>query len=70
MSTGVWTHDHPLQATDLELLGLPIKVGLPDLERELMTLYPQPRGRTPAAEYVPGPAQPTFPARPRKGASR
>ena len=70
MSTGVWTHDRPLLASDLELLGLPIKVGLPDLERELMTLYPQPRGRTPAVEYVPGPAQPTFPARPRKGASR
>jgi ClpP class serine protease len=70
MSTGVWTHDHPLLAADLERLGLPIKVGLPELERELMTLYPQPRGRTPAVEYVPGPAQPTFPARPRKGASR
>ena len=70
MSTGVWTHDRPLLASDLELLGLPVKVGLPDLERELMTLYPQPRGRTPAVEYVPGPAQPTFPARPRKGASR
>jgi hypothetical protein len=24
-------------------------------ERDLMTLYPQPRGRTPAVEYVPGP---------------
>jgi ClpP class serine protease len=74
MSTGVWTHDHPLQATELELLGLPIKIGLPPLERELMTLYPQPRGRTPAVEYVPGPAQPTFPGPrrelPRKGASR
>jgi ClpP class serine protease len=74
MSTGVWTHDHPLQATELELLGLPIKIGVPPLERELMTLYPQPRGRTPAVEYVPGPAQPTFPAPrrelPRKGASR
>jgi ClpP class serine protease len=74
MSTGIWTHDHPLQATELELLGLPIKIGLPPLERELMTLYPQPRGRTPAVEYVPGPAQPTFPAPrrqlPSKGASR
>jgi ClpP class serine protease len=72
MSTGVWTHDHPLQVTELELLGLPIKIGLPELERELMTLYPQPRGRTPAVEYVPGPARPTLPPRremPRKGAS-
>ena len=70
MSTGVWTHDHPLQVTELQLLGLPVKIGLPELERKLMTLYPQPRGRTPAVEYVPGPARPTLPPRrelPRKG---
>jgi ClpP class serine protease len=63
MATGVWTHDHPLQAEDLRLLGLPIRVGLPAEERELMRLYPQPRGRTPAVEYVPGPAAPTLPPR-------
>src|SRR5882762_10049569 len=33
------------------------------LERELMSLYPQPRGRTPAVEYSPGPPAPTFPVR-------
>jgi hypothetical protein len=27
-----------------------------------MTLYPQPRGRTPAVEYVPGPRAPSLPA--------
>jgi ClpP class serine protease len=73
MATGTWTHDHPLQATELEMLGLPIKIGVPDLERELMALYPQPRGRTPAVEYVPGPVAPTFPRRrelPRNRASR
>jgi hypothetical protein len=59
----VWTHDHPLQASELEMLGLPARVGVPDLERELMTLYPQPRGRTPAVEYVPGPPAPTLPPR-------
>ena len=63
LSTGVWTHDHPLQVRELEALGLPVRVGLPELERELMGLYPQPRGRTPAVEYVPGPPAPTFPAR-------
>jgi ClpP class serine protease len=63
MASGVWTHDHPLQPPDLEALGLSIQVGVPSLERELMTLYPQPRGRTPAVEYVPGPPSPTFPAR-------
>jgi ClpP class serine protease len=61
LATGTWTHDHPLQAAELQLLGLPIKVGVPDEERALMTLYPQPRGRTPAVEYVPGPAVPNLP---------
>jgi ClpP class serine protease len=73
MSTGVWTHDHPLQATELSILGLPIELGVPDLERELMSLYPQPRGRTPAVEYAPGPVAPTLPRRrelPRNRASR
>jgi ClpP class serine protease len=68
LATGVFTHDHPLQAPELEAFGLPITVGLPAEERELMQLYPQPRGRTPAVEYVPGPErdptpQPTLPRR-------
>jgi ClpP class serine protease len=63
LASGVWTHDHPLQAKELELLGLPVRVGVPEEELSLMTLYPQPRGRTPAVEYVPGPRVPTFPRR-------
>jgi serine dehydrogenase proteinase len=63
MSTGVWTHDHPLQVPELQLLRLPVKVGVPESVRELMTLYPQPRGRTPAVEYVPGPPGPSIPRR-------
>ena len=55
LATGTWTHDHPLQVPDLQALGLPVRVGVPEGERELMTLYPQPRGRPPAVEYVPGP---------------
>jgi ClpP class serine protease len=54
-ATGVWTHDHPLQVAELEALGLPVRVGVGDLERELLSLYPEPRGRTPAVEYAPGP---------------
>jgi ClpP class serine protease len=71
LATGVWTHDHPLQPTELAALGLPVQVGVPEDERELMTLYPPPRGRTQAVEYVPGPPAPEFPARrqfpPRRG---
>jgi ClpP class serine protease len=62
LATGTWTHDHPLQAPELTMLGLPIKIGVPDTERELMALFPQPRGRTPAVEYVPGPSGPPMPA--------
>jgi ClpP class serine protease len=63
LASGVWTHDHPLQVPELKALGLPVHVGVPEQERELMTLYPQPRGRTPAVEYVPGPPVPSFPGR-------
>jgi hypothetical protein len=55
LSSGVWTHDHPLMATELERLGLPVRIGVPPEERTLMNLYPQPRGREPAVEYMPGP---------------
>jgi ClpP class serine protease len=64
LSTGIWTHDHPLQAAELEALGLPVRIGVPPEERELMRLYPQPRGREPAVEYVPRrPGRPGLPAR-------
>ena len=63
MASGVWTHDHPLLAHDLAALGLPVRLGVPPLERGLMELYPQPRGRTPAVEYSPGPPSPSLPPR-------
>jgi ClpP class serine protease len=59
LASGIWTHDHPLQAAELAALGLKTRVGVPDEERELMTLYPQPRGRPSGVEYVP--------SRPRRG---
>jgi ClpP class serine protease len=55
MATGVWTHDHPLHSGDLLGLGLPVRVGVDALERDLLNLYPQPRGREAAVEYMPGP---------------
>jgi ClpP class serine protease len=61
LATGTWTHDYPLEPPELRALGLPVTVGVGDPERELMTLFPQPRGRTPAVEYVPGPATPGLP---------
>ena len=59
-------HDHPLQrAPSWKQLGLPVKLGVGDEERELMVLYPQPRGRMPAVEYIPG-APPERPGMPRR----
>src|SRR3982074_2253779 len=36
LSTGVWTHDHPLMADDLAKLGLPVRIGVPRPERRTM----------------------------------
>ena len=70
LASGSWTHDHPLMAAELEHLGLPVRVGVPKEERELMDLYPQPRGREEAVEYVPSrrglPAGREAPSRPRE----
>jgi ClpP class serine protease len=64
LATGIWTHDRPLQAQELRELGLPVRIGIPDEERELLRLYPQPRGREASVEYSPGaPEQPTLPRR-------
>jgi ClpP class serine protease len=70
LATGVFTHDHPLQHPELTTLGLPVRVGVPDLERDLISLYPQPHGRQPSVEYspVPGP-RPSFPQRPNSNRS-
>jgi ClpP class serine protease len=68
LSSGVWTHDHPLMADQLERLGLPIRVGVPEEERALLSLYPQPRGREAGVEYVPG--QPVRPGLPPPRTSR
>jgi ClpP class serine protease len=63
MASGVWTHDHPLLVSDLEIMGLPTRIGVPQPERDLLPLYPQPHGRAPAVEYAPGPPRPTVPSR-------
>jgi ClpP class serine protease len=58
MSRGTWTHDHPLMASDLERLGFPVSIGVGVEERELMELYPQPRGRQSPVEYFGAPGAP------------
>ena len=60
LASGVWTHDHPLMAAELERLGLPIRIGVPVEERLLMDLYPQPRDVRPQSSMCH--SDPSFPA--------
>jgi ClpP class serine protease len=64
MSEGRWTHDFPIDVDHARSLGLPVSTDLPDEVRLLMRLYPQPRGRRPSVEYIPGPYNGTAPPAP------
>ena len=55
LSEGRWTHDYPITADLAKNLGLPISTNPPPEVRDLIRLYPQPRGRRPAVEYIPAP---------------
>lgn len=58
MSTGTWTHDHPISASEARELGLPVTTDMPTEVFELMTLYPQPvRSQIGGVEYLPVPRQ-------------
>ena len=52
LAGGHWTHDYALTAEEATKLGLPVKVGMPNVVLELMKLYPQPIQRT-GVEYLP-----------------
>jgi ClpP class serine protease len=55
LSTGTWTHDHPITFEEAKSLGLPVRSDLPEEMLRLMSLYPQPVRRIPSVEYVPIP---------------
>ncbi|GIU84616.1 MAG: hypothetical protein KatS3mg008_1391 [Acidimicrobiales bacterium] len=55
LSDGRWTHDYPIDVEEARRLGLPVETDLPHEVRQLMDLYPQPRGRRPSVEYIPSP---------------
>jgi ClpP class serine protease len=64
LTGGTLTHDHALTSRELQGLGLPVVLGVPEEERALMRLFPQPRGRRPSVEYAPGGPAPVRPPRP------
>jgi ClpP class serine protease len=57
LSTGTWTHDYPLFASNAKELGLPVSTDMPDDVLDLMKLYPQPTRmqNTGGVEYLPVP---------------
>jgi ClpP class serine protease len=67
LSSGQWTHDHPLTIEKLAELGLPVSAELPIEVFALMDLYPQLGRQRPSVQYVPLPYRepmPTAPAPP------
>ncbi|GBC86236.1 hypothetical protein HRbin12_00222 [bacterium HR12] len=66
LSEGRWTHDFPITAELAAELGLNVSTDLPTEVREMLALYPQPRGRRPSVEFIPTPYGP----RPEPGGRR
>jgi ClpP class serine protease len=65
LSEGRWTHDFPITVEAARELGMNVSTDLPAEVRELLALYPQPRGRrTPSVQYIPAPYGP------RRGSAR
>lgn len=55
LSEGRWTHDYPITVQEATDLGLRVSTELPTEAREIMALYPQPKGRRPSVGYIPQP---------------
>lgn len=53
LSSGAWTHDHPITYEKAQALGLPVSSAMPVDIFKLMYLYPQPVKRRPTVEYLP-----------------
>jgi len=55
LSSGTWTHDHPITFEEAKRLGLPVSCSIPEMVLRLLTLYPQPTRHQPTVEYIPQP---------------
>ena len=55
LTQGTWTHDYPIDCSQLRTMGLPVSCDMPDIFYRLMDLYPQPPSRRPSVQYVPLP---------------
>jgi len=55
LSTGKWTHDHPITFEEAASLGLQVSANMPQEFVQLMSFYPQPVRYQRAVEYIPRP---------------
>lgn len=53
LSSGKWTHDHPITFDEAKELGLSVSSDMPKEIYQLMTLYPQPTRVSQGVEYIP-----------------
>jgi ClpP class serine protease len=58
LSSGIWTHDYPIDVAEAQELGLPVSTEMPKEVYQLMQFYPQARQRRPSVEYIPLPYPP------------
>jgi ClpP class serine protease len=55
LTSGVWTHDYPINVDEARGLGLKISTEMPTEVYQLMNLYPQAGQRRPSVDYIPVP---------------
>ena len=66
LSSGEWTHDHPLQVEELRQLGFTVREVMPREVYDLVELYPQSNQRRPGVEFIPLPYSRRTPVAPTK----
>ena len=54
LTSGRWTHDYPITASEARELGLPATTDMPEDILELLALFPQPIRTTQSVEFGPG----------------
>lgn len=55
LTSGKFSHDHPISYEDAQALGLPVTLGMPQEIYDLMSLYPVSPNMTSSVEYFPLP---------------
>lgn len=67
LTSGVWTHDHPIGFNEARELGLNVDSDMPADFYQMMSLFPQPTQRQPTVQYFPTPyGPPTSPGEEKK----